>query len=695
MSALSAAIPFPELRAHLARMAPECRVFAFDVFDTLIARRVEPEWVKTAAAHALWRRLRHILPPDRLPTREQVRRRRRELEGEIADERVAAGEDNEVDLVKLVPRWVETWVPAGPEQAALEGVITEAELDIEERVVFPLPGAADTLRYVRDGLGKRVVFVSDMYLPTHAIRRLLAHCGLDTFFAGGYVSTDLGVRKATGRLFERLLQLEQVEPSQIVVVGDNPVSDFAQPRRFGIRALLVEHPGERPRRNRLRAATWAAERNTFWRAQLVREVVAGLEPGERNDPAQRVGEVLAPSLCAFALHVQERCDALGVDGLYFIAREGLAFQRLHRLLRSARRDLQHVPDRYLLLSRASTFLASMAELSWEELGRFWWQYHRQSLNSLLRNLSLPAEPFTSLARGCGMRDPEAPIENPTSNEAFQQFLGARAVRAAFKEHRDRARSLLRRYLEQQRVFRCRRIAFVDIGWKGSMQDNVAWAFCDDPSFPDVHGMYLGLVDTGLPAPPRSFKEGFLAETRRHAFEDLDFFRNTAILEMVTTADHGTTVGYRPGRGDPSRVVPILWHHPLERDNAARFFVRAQAAIFDHARRFAQIWPAVPFDATELRPGVLDGFLRYVRYPTREEAREFLRYSHVESFGVDEITTYELALDWRACLRRPWKTPGAVLDAVNRNQWREGAVRRLGLPLGNLLYDAYYTLRRMQ
>jgi hypothetical protein len=241
--------------------------------------------------------------------------------------------------------------------------------------------------------------------------------------------------------------------------------------------------------------------------------------------------------------------------------------------------------------------------------------------------------------------------------------------------------LLGRYLRQQRFFDGGRVAFVDIGWKGSMQDNVVRAFEADPHLPEVHGLYLGFVDGGAPALPRSFKHGFLADTRERRPEDTDFFRSTSAFEMATTPPHGTTVGYRPGPGGAG-AVPVLRHHDLERENAARFFVPAQRAMY------------APFGAEDLRPGVLDAVLRYIRYPDRDEAREFLRYSHVESFGVERITRFGLGADLRDVVAGGDRRVRLreVRRAFERNCWREAVVRRSGVPLANLLYDAWWTVR---
>jgi FMN phosphatase YigB (HAD superfamily) len=691
-------VPFSVLRERVLEMARGHDVVGFDIFNTLVVRSVEGEWLKTAVARALHARLRGLVHPSCLPTPAQVRQRRLELELEIAGERMARGEDNEVDYEELVVRWAGTWVSTRPYRDELAAWVRQRELELERLALRPSPGIQEVLAALK-AQGKRLIFISDMYLSAPVLRELLRHCGLDSYFDAGYASTDLGLRKASGRIFPRVLELEGLRPEQLLFIGDDENSDNVQPRLLGIRTLRIDDPQERQRRRRLEAAQRAAEHNPFWSAHYVDEVMRTQAPSlhEERDATWRVGQTLAPSLVGFVLDVIEKCERLGIERVFFLAREGLTFLKIFSLLRHSGVHTRVPEARYLFVSRAATILASMRTLSWEELHRFWRQYNQQSLRQLLQNLSLPADEFLPLAAECGLTDADRPLREPSEDEAFHRFLTSRRVRAVFTVHRDRARARLAHYLEYRGLMGRERVALVDIGWKGSMQDSLTRTFEGDPRFPELHGFYLAYVNDGQPLPPRSFKYGYLADTRRHDLEEKDLFRNTAIYEMVTTANHGSTVGYGTNPWAPSVPMPVLVHHDLEKENSARYFRRAQEAIYEYARDFARLYALLPFTASELKPGVLHQFLRYTRYPTWEEAEEFLRYSHVESFGVHEITTFGFKVDLRKVLAR--RSVSGALDEVwqsfMRNLWRDAVVRRSGIPLANVAYDAWFTYRQVK
>jgi FMN phosphatase YigB (HAD superfamily) len=665
---------FAAMRTALEAIRPgEVSAVGFALLDTLLLPRVDLEAVKDAVARALCERLRGLAQP---PTLDEVRARRSEVEATLAGD----GDMAAVPPRRTLEAWVGTWL-AGPELRAATEELRSLEARLMGLALCPHPDAVSLLSGLR-ARGLRVLFLCDTPLAASDVRALLANGPLGGLFDALYTSGDVG-----RGLIQRVLDTERLRPEQFLLVG--PEEALAQAR--GSRTVRFEDPTERKRRARLRSIHRLARANPYWSLDAVEEVLRSapghLRPVE--DDTYRVGRLLAPSLVAFVLDVLERSERLGLERLFFLSREGLTFLRILGILHRAGAVPRMPEVRYLFASRASTILASMREWSWEELYRFWRQYDRQSLRSLLRNLSLPEQEFLPLATACGLVDADRPLRHPNEDVEFARFLSYRPAYVAFARHRDGAREALREYLAGCGMFGPARVGLVDIGWKGSMQDNLVRAMESVQGWPEVHGFYLACTDTA-PEDPRSRKYGFLADLRRKDLEEDDLFRNTAIFEMATQAHHGSTVRYAPHPSVPGRRVPVLVSHELERDNSERHFRLMQRAIFDYAHDFAEMRELLPYTAEELRPGALAAVLRYTRYPTREEAEAFLRYSHVESFGVHEVTTFGLRVDPRKllALRHPRRMLGEIRRAFWRNPWRDGVVRRSGVPLGNWLHDAY-------
>lgn len=82
--------------------------------------------------------------------------------------------------------------------------------------------------------GKRVVCISDMYLSSDIIKKIFQKngiVGIDKF----YISSEIGLSKATGSLFKYVLKKENIINAKYVVhIGDNWDSDIMNAKKYGI-----------------------------------------------------------------------------------------------------------------------------------------------------------------------------------------------------------------------------------------------------------------------------------------------------------------------------------------------------------------------------------------------------------------------------------------------------------------------------
>jgi FMN phosphatase YigB (HAD superfamily) len=88
---------------------------------------------------------------------------------------------------------------------------------------------------------KRVIFVSDMYLPIDAIKAILEKNGYSKYGAI-YLSNTIGLVKQTGNLFSHIIEVEKTKPENIVHIGDNFAADVKRACEKGITAFHVPKP---------------------------------------------------------------------------------------------------------------------------------------------------------------------------------------------------------------------------------------------------------------------------------------------------------------------------------------------------------------------------------------------------------------------------------------------------------------------
>jgi FMN phosphatase YigB (HAD superfamily) len=168
------------------------RTVAFDIFDTLVTRPLlDPE------------RIKHLVARNHGgEAAEHYLRWRAEAEQRA---RAAAGRDVALDLV-----YRELGRIAPLDEADLAR-LRALEEHLERRSCAARP-QAQALIDQAIALGKRVVLISDMFLPRATVEALLADSGLGGWQAL-YLSSEVGVRKDSGLLYQHVLECEACWPA--------------------------------------------------------------------------------------------------------------------------------------------------------------------------------------------------------------------------------------------------------------------------------------------------------------------------------------------------------------------------------------------------------------------------------------------------------------------------------------------------
>ena len=106
------------------------------------------------------------------------------------------------------------------------------EIELEKQVLRANPGIPGCFKYAVEQK-KRVIIISDMYLPKSVIKDILAlnDCG---GYAEIYLSSDHLLTKHTGNLFSFAVKDLNIHPQYMLHIGDNYYSGFLMARKNGI-----------------------------------------------------------------------------------------------------------------------------------------------------------------------------------------------------------------------------------------------------------------------------------------------------------------------------------------------------------------------------------------------------------------------------------------------------------------------------
>ena len=114
----------------------------------------------------------------------------------------------------------------------------EIEIELEERILTTHKENKEIYDYALR-IGKKIIIVSDMYLPKEVIEKILIKNNYTNYYKL-YLSSELNLTKASGNLYKYIIDDLKVAPSSIMHIGDNYHSDFENARLYGIDAFFIE-----------------------------------------------------------------------------------------------------------------------------------------------------------------------------------------------------------------------------------------------------------------------------------------------------------------------------------------------------------------------------------------------------------------------------------------------------------------------
>ena len=207
-------------------------IVSFDVFDTLVCRSVmEPVDVFHLVAKAI-AQIEDILVSQSFVDHFVEYRRRAEQLIRIKLDKIDGASD--VEEMQILDVYKEMLLQTGenPENAARFVALEQA---IELRCLKVRKAGSVLFRQAITA-GKTIIIISDFIHPGSFVEKVLVQCG----YAGWsrlYVSSDVGLRKHNGRLFEHVLNdLGIVDHARMCHFGDNARGDIKMAQLHGLLA---------------------------------------------------------------------------------------------------------------------------------------------------------------------------------------------------------------------------------------------------------------------------------------------------------------------------------------------------------------------------------------------------------------------------------------------------------------------------
>lgn len=396
--------------------------------------------------------------------------------------------------------------------------------------------------------GKKIFIVTDIYLPESLIQKILDKLGIS--YNALFVSSTMRKTKNSGSLFREVLKRVSVEPRQILHIGDNKKSDYIIPKKMGIQAFHIPKDlklnlfvdKQQNKKN-----PWYADLCSFINNHADNHDWDAIHVNNSFDFFSEAGyEIQGPVLYGYVKWLQKQFKSDAIEKVFFLARDGQLMQQAYRKLSDT------LPNTYMYASRKALIIPSLwmtPSIPQIREAIFWGR--RGNIRSFLKKIGMvPNEFEKDFATASLSLDTVFEYENLWQKPEFIHVFETK-VKQKMIAHSRKMYELLLQYLKQ--IDFHGKIAVVDIGWYGHMQDSLI-KIVEAAKIPvDIHGFYLGIRPES-PILKDIQAKGYLFDSshdRELSRKEMPF---NAIVETLFTANHGSTLKYEVADGC---IVPVL------------------------------------------------------------------------------------------------------------------------------------------
>lgn len=418
-------------------------VISFDIFDTLLKRNIsKPTDVFSYMAKKLGK---YDFLTRRIEAENKARKKNKNSEITLKDIYKEYGEDY-----------------------SNEELEAEAELLIVNDDMF--------LVFKKCIESKRVVLISDMYLPEVFISEILTRKGI-IGYEKVYISSSLNLTKSSGELFKYVSKDLGVDKSKIIHIGDSIYSDYKVPKKMGINAIHIP--------THIKKAKYQINGSSI-EENIVNSFINNTIP-QNADEYYRFGyEKLGMFLWGYSKWLHDSVESAEIENIYFFSRDGLIMKRAFDSIYT------DVNTYYLEVSRRALRVPMLwMNHEFEHVLDMISPSKLVSLATIFDGVGLNIENYKNLIKKYGFKlatcfDRNELLRNKKLREMYHQ-LESDIEKVSRKEY-----ELLVKYIKQNNLKG--KFAIVDIGWSGGMQRylcEILDMLCIDYQ---IKGYYIGVAD---------------------------------------------------------------------------------------------------------------------------------------------------------------------------------------------------------
>lgn len=634
------------------------KIISFDIWDTIIKRKCHPEEIKLATARYIILKYENDIK-DKYKNIYEILKKRDEIEAEECKKNKENGHDDEcriIDVFKILQKEI-----FKNELGDISEELLKEEIKAEKRAIFINSEILPIFERYKD---LKMYCISDFYMGADSLKELLDYLKLPVKIEKIYSSADYLLNKRSGNLYKKAEEELNIKPKEHIHVGDNQYSDIEMAQSLGIETIKTT-------KTDFDFVPEKARRFNFDLNQVKKKA------DTKQNRLFNSGVDLAPLLYFYGYSIVEYAIKNKIDTVYYATREGETFIKTHELIKKNNPFGVDVPNcETIEVSRMATFSASLKEFSVMELLRLWSQYRTQSMKALFKTLAIDIDGYKQYLGKYDLT-PEENIVDPWFDIRVQRLCADKEFKEKIQVELDRKRSELLEYFEKKKGITNNEepMFMVDIGWRGTIQDNLAHIFTNKV----IGGYYLTLYDFYNLQPENTYKLSYLDDKN---IRDNEVASMITLLEWIYNPGTGSVIEYKQGEA-------IRKAKTEETDIVKKYIKPLQDGMFAGAEIINEYMKYHPYEAIETKGYVYDLIRRTKKNPSKELIEAYYSMVFNDTFGTaeyvekdDKLTTMQ-KLNIFKCR-----------DMLRKEMWKEAFIVYNDIEYMNLLTGGKSAIRKL-
>lgn len=360
--------------------------------------------------------------------------------------------------------------------------------------------------------GNKIIIISDFYLPNVFFYKILENFSISKYIDDIFVSSEIGKRKSTGHMYEYILDKYHITPDKLTMIGDNRKSDFLIPQKMGINTVYVPNK----------------EEHFIYTPKKLKKYIFKISKPRKDN-------IFSGYTAALILFCDKLYRAASLDKakkLLFCAREGQNLKVIFDIFQNEMYPNNIISTEYFYVSRKATLAPSLNDFKTETFDRIFRQYKEIIIEDFFLSIGLKNEDI-ALIKASGINIKAVINKN---SDIFEKLAHNQIFINIYEKNRNTQKALFYSYIKKINSGQTDKIFLVDIGWRGTIQDNIYEFFERNTT---VVGYYFGLFEHFNSE--KNIKKGLMFDNN-YTCKDI-YSYNHIDLERIFAANHGQTLGY--------------------------------------------------------------------------------------------------------------------------------------------------------